>query len=452
MMKLEVFLIICLIFPLAIYFTPNAYGYPKDDEVRDIMPEELFYLSKKEKSELIIIDVRSELEYSVSHLFNAINIPYNEILNNISSIISYKSEKLVIYCRTGNTSEYVSNFLKENYFSQIFNLIGGIEAWVEMDYPVSTVYHDVIISEGKSIEIQPTILKPMQITPDNFSTCGCSIDPSAIDNNEMYDNESYLEYIIRNFEEYENTSININTIYNLSKENNHIKRYTTFIELEIDSENVSIDVYVLNYKSFHRNYNLSITTILNKVEENLYNKSYTVIYLTAPNKDLNTMDFIDFNIQPVKLSEHYKLISLASKYLHKKYLEYYRISKSNEFLELSKNYQKISIESNSLSLIIQKDLIDYNYKIQKSTAVISDTCNYVAYALCMAFVAGIDLFGCGLGPVLFCSLSAFLVPGIYGGLWGLFCALNYWLYCDLLGDATQAQRRYFCFVSYLYTC
>ncbi len=50
----------------------------------------------------IIVDVRTKEEYASSHIKDAINIPYNEINENIKLD---KSKKILVYCQSGNRSK-----------------------------------------------------------------------------------------------------------------------------------------------------------------------------------------------------------------------------------------------------------------------------------------------------------------------------------------------------------
>ena len=42
-----------------------------------------------------------------------------------------KTEKIVVYCHTGSRSGYVTERLTEKGFSDVKNLVGGIDAWAK---------------------------------------------------------------------------------------------------------------------------------------------------------------------------------------------------------------------------------------------------------------------------------------------------------------------------------
>ncbi|KKK44049.1 hypothetical protein LCGC14_1110640 [marine sediment metagenome] len=88
---------------------------------------------------LIILDVREQSEYDVNHLHNAISIPLGEIDANISKLEPYNDIEIIVYCVTGIRSAMASENLAVNHnFTKIFNMEGGINAWITAGYPVWT--------------------------------------------------------------------------------------------------------------------------------------------------------------------------------------------------------------------------------------------------------------------------------------------------------------------------
>ena len=72
----------------------------------------------------IIIDVRTLEEFQSAHLNKAINIEWQNILsiqNNIN-----KTEKIYVYCRSGNRSQKATELLVDAGFVDVENL-GSLE-------------------------------------------------------------------------------------------------------------------------------------------------------------------------------------------------------------------------------------------------------------------------------------------------------------------------------------
>ena len=68
----------------------------------------------------VIIDVRTSKEFQSGHLEKSINIEWQDILS-ISSNIE-KSEKIYLYCRSGNRSQKATEILSEAGFLNVENL------------------------------------------------------------------------------------------------------------------------------------------------------------------------------------------------------------------------------------------------------------------------------------------------------------------------------------------
>ena len=68
----------------------------------------------------VIIDVRTSKEFQSGHLEKSINIEWQDILS-ISSNIE-KSEKIYLYCRSGNRSQKATEILSQAGFLNVENL------------------------------------------------------------------------------------------------------------------------------------------------------------------------------------------------------------------------------------------------------------------------------------------------------------------------------------------
>jgi len=84
---------------------------------------------------LIILDVRDQVEYNSGHLNNSILIPVEELENRLNEIIEYNNTEIIMNCRSGSRSRTASEILASNGFSEVYNMLGGITAWIEAGYP-----------------------------------------------------------------------------------------------------------------------------------------------------------------------------------------------------------------------------------------------------------------------------------------------------------------------------
>lgn len=75
-----------------------------------------------------VIDIRSIQKYNDNHIPGALNINSTQLLNNPEK---YLNRNLIyyIYCQKGTSSKTVVQILRVKGY-QVFNIIGGYEAWI----------------------------------------------------------------------------------------------------------------------------------------------------------------------------------------------------------------------------------------------------------------------------------------------------------------------------------
>lgn len=81
----------------------------------------------KETNELVIVDVRESAEYAFDHIPNAISIPLDELESRLNEL--NKEDALFVICRTGNRSDFASQKLAENGFTNVMNVVPGMSQW-----------------------------------------------------------------------------------------------------------------------------------------------------------------------------------------------------------------------------------------------------------------------------------------------------------------------------------
>lgn len=82
-----------------------------------------------------IIDVRSVEEFNDGHVKGALNIPHDQINENISVLESLKDKTLVVYCRSGRRAGLFEKALSEKGF-KLKHLEGDYLAWSEKQLPL----------------------------------------------------------------------------------------------------------------------------------------------------------------------------------------------------------------------------------------------------------------------------------------------------------------------------
>ncbi len=80
-----------------------------------------------EKGNYVIIDVRTKEEYEISHIKGAINIPYDEISENIN-LDNHKT--ILVYCQSGRRSQIAWDSLNKLGYTTY-----DLGAFSEIDLP-----------------------------------------------------------------------------------------------------------------------------------------------------------------------------------------------------------------------------------------------------------------------------------------------------------------------------
>jgi rhodanese-related sulfurtransferase len=99
--------------------------------MEDITPEELKERIDN-KENLNIIDVREPWEYEEKNI-GAKLIPLNSLPNKIKEIEHLKDQELIVHCRSGARSANAKNYLQQQGFTKVRNLLRGILGYAELE-------------------------------------------------------------------------------------------------------------------------------------------------------------------------------------------------------------------------------------------------------------------------------------------------------------------------------
>ena len=89
------------------------------------------------KTDAVILDAREPKEFEMSHIKNAMLVGYDFFdIKTVTDIYSNKDEKIVVYCSLGIRSETIAKKLKDEGYTNVLNLYGGIFEWKNNDFIV----------------------------------------------------------------------------------------------------------------------------------------------------------------------------------------------------------------------------------------------------------------------------------------------------------------------------
>ena len=158
----------------------------------------------KHTPNILILDVRNESEYNLGHLNNAVLIPLHEFENRIGELVADQNNKIIVYCAAGSRSAPASQILADHGFTKVYNMVGGITAWMNADYSIATSYHHVTVDatgNGKpSMEIEPLLLYQAQTNCTSCQNQTCSnstgsLEPTNPDYTILQQNDTYVEVL-----------------------------------------------------------------------------------------------------------------------------------------------------------------------------------------------------------------------------------------------------------------
>ena len=79
-------------------------------------------------NKVVILDVRTEEEYTAGHIPNAVLIPNESIANRMPDLLPELDAEILIYCRSGNRSAQAAKKLIAIGYTNVYDF-GGIIDW-----------------------------------------------------------------------------------------------------------------------------------------------------------------------------------------------------------------------------------------------------------------------------------------------------------------------------------
>ncbi len=125
----------CLLVAVSAAGAATADGSEKNAGPASITPGELAEQIQLEQAPLIL-DVRSEQEYSEGHIPAALNIPHDQLRDRLSEIDAAKTDEIVVHCRSGHRAGIAEGILVEAGYSNVRDLDGHMNGWQSGGYPI----------------------------------------------------------------------------------------------------------------------------------------------------------------------------------------------------------------------------------------------------------------------------------------------------------------------------
>jgi rhodanese-related sulfurtransferase len=103
----------------------------------DITAQEAYSLVQEnlDNPDFMIIDVRTPDEYASGHIENSvlINISGDDFEAKIGELD--REGRYLVYCKSGGRSRSAAGYMQEQGFQEVYNMLGGIGAWISAGFP-----------------------------------------------------------------------------------------------------------------------------------------------------------------------------------------------------------------------------------------------------------------------------------------------------------------------------
>lgn len=101
----------------------------------ELSPAEL--VARMNDPDTVLIDVSAAADFNKGHIINARNLVMTRIQNADAEVQKLLKSKLVLVCKTGQTSVQAAAALKKLGAAEVAILKGGMARWLGDQYPVT---------------------------------------------------------------------------------------------------------------------------------------------------------------------------------------------------------------------------------------------------------------------------------------------------------------------------
>lgn len=101
--------------------------------INQVSPTEAVMLINRQHA--VVLDVRDDAEYAEGHITDAIHVPLNQIEARLAQLKKYQNKAVLVHCKAGARSAKACEILTKHEFGNVYNLNGGLEAWVQAKLP-----------------------------------------------------------------------------------------------------------------------------------------------------------------------------------------------------------------------------------------------------------------------------------------------------------------------------
>lgn len=349
----------------------------EEPEYRNISVQQAKHMIKHNPN-IVILDVRNQSEYDQGHLYGAILLPLNLIENwdwnwnstpvagqpYINFLQAHADDTVIVYCKGGSRSAVVCQILVEQGFTKVYNMIGGIIAWMQADYPIYTRYHHVsadFVNEQLVVQIEPWLLYQANCTLCQNQTCVEEEIPTNTTVTVLEESENRTVLLITG--EVNGTAveytIDTTLLWRWSTLEDEFNRTVTFVSTEVNADGESNQLLILKYKAQHEDFTVTVITSLFPSSVETFDGSLTLMtYAPLGKVAVKSRESVECN-SPITLSQQYKMLSKTANKVGRMYEK----SEDTSLRNLAEAYYMMKEEVARLSKIVKEKMPQYDLTI-----------------------------------------------------------------------------------------
>ncbi len=133
MPKKAVHVVLCIL----VFSTVGLVEAQSEQAASRISQQELMQRMEAQ-TDVLILDVRTPVEFSAGHIPGAINIPHMELPSRLGELQPHQTNEVVVYCEAGGRAGIAEHALREAGFANVRHLEGDMAAWRQTTLPIVT--------------------------------------------------------------------------------------------------------------------------------------------------------------------------------------------------------------------------------------------------------------------------------------------------------------------------
>lgn len=105
--------------------------------------------------QFVILDIRTLSEYNTDHIVGSTNIDYYSTTFSSDLDALDKSKIYLLHCASGGRSANAFIMMQDKHFREVYNLLGGFNAWKNAGYPTYLTVGVEDIVSNENVQVYP---------------------------------------------------------------------------------------------------------------------------------------------------------------------------------------------------------------------------------------------------------------------------------------------------------